>query len=268
MPPDALENAYGQFEGGLAPIPASAGCGKTDLPKEEFDTILNLIALLAIRNPRHRSRFSDFQDDTRHKILEITTATKERWERHFERAKAAGYMDGVVDVPYETIRKSVLDRNYKFVTSTTEHAQMEMKAFDTLLQLLGSRHWRWLRAGAGSAGFITSDHPVTLFWDTRPKGFAPLGHGLKGTTVFFPISPTVALEGSFDFRPGPTTLNAFSVGDFNLRVLSGAHRQIYAANKDVMLFDGNGFYTMRDLSHRIKERASTNKDRDSDTRTC
>ncbi|MBP1065327.1 hypothetical protein JOE51_006794 [Bradyrhizobium japonicum] len=257
VPPDALEQAYGNFEGELAPILKRVAGGDIDLTKEEFDCILNLVALLAIRNPRHRDRFSEFQDDIRQRLLEATTATKERWENHVNKARAAGYMEGVADVPYEVIRRSIADRDFKFVTTTTEHAQIEVDVLDTLLQVLGSRHWRWLRAGAGSGGFITCDHPVALFWDVRPKGLAPLGFGLKGTTVLFPISPSVALEGSFEYRGGPITLDAFCVGDFNLRLLAAAHRQIYSPNDKFLLFDGSAFFGKVDLIERIKIRALT-----------
>jgi hypothetical protein len=78
LPADALEQAYGKFESELAPILQSAGSGNVDLSKEEFDTILNLVTLLAIRNPRHRSRFGEFQDQARQIMLDILTATKER----------------------------------------------------------------------------------------------------------------------------------------------------------------------------------------------
>lgn len=253
LPADALEAAYGKFESELAPILQSAAGDTTDLSKGDFDTILNLVALLAVRNPRHRSRFSDFQDDVRQAILEVASGTKERWEQILRQAKAAGYMEGAPDVPYDAARRSILEREFKFVTSTTEHAQIELHVFDSLLQTLGERNWRWLRAGHRTGGFITSDHPVALFWDVRPKGHLPLGFGLKGTTVLFPISPSVALEGSFDRRDGPITLDAFSVGDFNARILANAHRQIYAPHDDFLFFDGKQFLMMQDLIARLKQ---------------
>ncbi|WP_342739544.1 DUF4238 domain-containing protein [Bradyrhizobium sp. B117] len=89
LAPDALEMAHGQFEGELAPILQSVVNGNIDATKEDFDSILNLVALLAIRNPRYRSPFSEFQDNVRQQILQLTSATKERWEAHIERANAA-----------------------------------------------------------------------------------------------------------------------------------------------------------------------------------
>jgi uncharacterized protein DUF4238 len=57
--PDFLEKQYGKFESELAPILKALRAGEK-CSKLEFDHVLNLITLLANRNPRHRKTFSKF----------------------------------------------------------------------------------------------------------------------------------------------------------------------------------------------------------------
>jgi hypothetical protein len=252
LPPDALEMAYATFESELAPVLKKLGSGKT-CNDDEFSYVLNLIALLAIRNPRFRESFGEFRDNVRQQVLQLATATKERWEAQVKRAKAAGYMEGIADVPYEQIRSSVVKRNFKFVTTTSEHARNELYAFDHLLNILARRSWRWVHADENSGGFITSDHPVCLVWNTPPKGFAPLGYGLTGTTVYLAVSPFLALRGEFDGPTNALKADVFSVGLFNRRIANNAHRQVYAANDKFVFFDHREFFDIDDLLKRAIE---------------
>jgi hypothetical protein len=252
LEPDALEKAYGAFEGEVAPIlkrlAGGASCSEDDL-----SYVLNLITLLAIRNPRFRERFGEFQDNVRRQIMSLQTSTKERWDSQLAKAKAAGYMEGIKEVPYEEIRASVVNRDFRFVTTTSEHARVELNAFDKLLHVLAQRRWRCLRAEPNSGGFITSDHPVCLFWNKPPRGFAPLGYGLTGTTVTFPVSPLLALEGRVGGPADDLVLDVFSVGLFNRRMIENAHRQIYAANDKFLIFDMENFYDANDVLQRVRE---------------
>jgi Protein of unknown function (DUF4238) len=253
LKPDALENAYGAFEGELAPIlkklANGGGCSE-----DEFAYVLNLIALLAVRNPRSRERFAEFQDDVGQKMLRLMTATKDRWESQVSKDKAAGYMDGVKDVPYEAIKAGVLNRRYRVVTTTNHHARLELGAFDGLLQVLARRSWRWLRARPNTGGFITCDHPVCIYWNERPEGFAPLGYGLTGTAVIFPVAPFIALEGQFDGSTTDRDLDVFEVGLFNARMINNAHRQIYAINNKFLIFDTERFHDVNDVVQRAREK--------------
>jgi hypothetical protein len=251
LPADALETAYAAFEGELAPVLKRLSNGGT-CDEDEFSYVLNLIALLAIRNPRFRESFGEFQNNVRHQMLQLATATKERWEAQVAQARAAGYMEGVKDVPYEQMRSSVVKRNFKSVTSTSEHARNELNVLDTLLNILARRSWRWVHADENSGGFITSDHPVCLVWNKPPKGFAPLGYGLTGTTVYFSVSPSLALRGEFDGPTNDLKADVFSVGLFNRRIANNAHRQIYAANDKFVFFDYSDFFDIDDLLNRVR----------------
>jgi hypothetical protein len=91
-----------------------------------------------------------------------------------------------------------LNKNFDLKRRLANMLASSWTFFDNLLQLIGRRKWRWLRAAPNSGGFITCDHPVRLFRKKKLSGRAPIGFGLKNTTVLFPISPIVALEGEFE----------------------------------------------------------------------
>jgi hypothetical protein len=196
------------------------------------------------------------------------TATPERWAGQVKQARQAGALpENIEDVPYEVVRDLVANRKLKMAATTSQHSALELGVFEDLLEVIGQRAWRWVHADATSGGFITSDHPVCLFSNRPPKGLPALGYGMTGTTVFFPVSPYLALCGEFD---GPTTdgvADVFAVGTFNRRMVNHAYRQIYAANDEFVFFDHFELFNITDLLRRIEERKKerANDDEPGDT---
>ncbi|MBV9983459.1 DUF4238 domain-containing protein [Bradyrhizobium sp.] len=254
LPPDALESAYANFEGELAPVLKRLVSG-APCSEDDFSYILTLMGVLAVRNPRYRANFADFQNNARLKILAVQLSTKERWERQLARMRKDGYLEGVLDVPYETLKAQLEEGAFKFVTTTGEHARTELYALDNLINILAARTWRWVRASNDSGGFITSDHPVCLNWIRRPRGFAPLGYGLSGTTVYFPLSPNLAVIGEFDGPMEDLSADVYMVANFNRRILNNAKRQAYMADYKFRIFDGATLFGIEELVRRSRERA-------------
>lgn len=251
--PDYLENQYGKFESEVAPILKALRAGEK-CSKPEFDHVLNLITLLANRNPRHRKTFSDFQDEVAQQVLRLATATPERWAAQVKQAREAGALpENIKDVPYEVVRDLATNRKLKMTATTSQHAALELGVFEDLLEVIAQRTWRWLHAEASSGGFITSDHPVCLFSNVPPRGLQALGYGMTGTKVYFPVSPLLALCGEFDGPTGDYKVDAFEVGSFNLRMVNHAHRQIYAADDQFVFFDYREFFGISDLLSRIQK---------------
>jgi hypothetical protein len=95
---------------------------------------------------------------------------------------------------------------------------------------------------------------VCLNWIRRPRGLAPIGYGLSGTTVFFPISPNLAVLGEFGGQTDDVAADAFAVADFNRRVVNNANRQVFAKDDNFQLFDGRDFFGAADLLKRAQEK--------------
>ena len=85
--PDAVENALAPFEGNA--ICAIRRVVETQsFPSDsDWNLILNLLALLAVRNPRLRGSFNQSREQTVRIIGNLLASDKKLWDRHMQRAK-------------------------------------------------------------------------------------------------------------------------------------------------------------------------------------
>jgi hypothetical protein len=248
--PDAVESAYSQFEAELAPALSRTIESRTLADGEDRELVLNLIGLLAIRNPRHRANFAGFQNRLFKTVLNLALSTKEVWESQVQRMRAAGYLAEDAPTDYEQIKAAVMLGDYSFVTPTNQHVAIELDALDAVLPPLFARKWTVFRTTAKDQGFITSDHPVCLTWaDPDPKLVGrPIGFGLPNSLVLFPLSKEVALSGRFEGSEATVEADVFDVGSLNSTFADYAERQIYARDSHQQCFRGmEGFITVGQL---------------------
>ena len=163
-PSDALENALSGFETEVSQALDRIIMTRSIKNDDDRAYLLNLMALIAIKNPRHREGWRSAQEQICKKILDLATATPERWASQIRRAKADGYIDADADEDYRRMREFVEADQYKIGVPTDRHLEMEMKAFETVLPFFFHRKWVLFRAPVGATGFVTSDHPVCLMW--------------------------------------------------------------------------------------------------------
>jgi hypothetical protein len=78
--PDSLEKGLSSFEGMAADALRVISQEKSFTDKKTFDVLVNLIALMAVRNPQVREVCSDFMDEVSKKLSHVMLSTKERWE--------------------------------------------------------------------------------------------------------------------------------------------------------------------------------------------
>jgi hypothetical protein len=221
---DALEADIAGFEGELA------SALERIVKKRSFDdsddrlVVLNFIALLAIRNPRHRATISGFEDRMLKMMAELMVATPERWASQVKYGKEAGVLSDDMDLDYETVKAFVRKGDYRFVTPRMQHIQMELSVFDAVLPYICERKWSLLKAGVRTSGFITSDHPVCLMWSDPKKrmGFRGPGLGMMGTELLFPLSSDLALFGRFEGEEAEREVNDFVIAGFNGAVVTYA----------------------------------------------
>lgn len=230
MAPDHVESGYARFEG-VASAALRRLCERRDFGSaEDHNLILNLIALLAIRNPRMREHSRRMHETIIKRAVELATATKERFERSIAGAVRDGHVEPDHGLSYESMRDFVERDRYTIDVPTTRHVDDELRRVDVVLPLLGRRSWMLLRAAPGTGGFVTSDHPVVLDWiDRRGRGtFQSPGHGLKSTEVIFPVSQDLVMYGQFEGRFGVLDVGLEAVTLINTDIIGRAQRQIYA----------------------------------------
>jgi len=185
--PDALEQALGGFEArAVSVIRGIQTRGK--LPAdEEFIHVINLMALLVVRNPRFRENRNKARDREVRVIGHMLVSDKRCFEYHVARAKAAGFIPQDSEVSFETMRRFIHDDQDTVIVSTSENLVEEFDCFETALQCLGTRYWTLVTASADAPDFSTCDHPVTVgFTDPYRRGLC--GYGLPETEVFFPLA--------------------------------------------------------------------------------
>ncbi|MBY0242340.1 MAG: DUF4238 domain-containing protein [Burkholderiaceae bacterium] len=231
--PDHIESGYAQFEG-VAAAALRRLCERREFGSvEDHNLILNLIALLAMRNPRAREHWRRTRETLLKRTVDVAMATPTRFEKSMANAVRDGFVPPDHGLSFAEIRDFIEQDRYTIEVSTTQHVEDELRRIDVILPLLGQRHWILLRAAPGSGGFVTTDHPVILDWteDRARGGFYPPGYGLRNTEVIFPVSQGLVMHGTFDGRHGGLDIDADLVARINTDIIRNAQRQVYARDE-------------------------------------
>ncbi|GAB4343134.1 MAG: hypothetical protein Kow0089_18720 [Desulfobulbaceae bacterium] len=248
---NVVEKSYAEFEGKAA-IALKNVQESLELEGKNKEYILNLIALLAVRSPEQRENTRQFTAQLAEKIMDLSLATKERWESQLAQMKADGYEpDG--DLSYEDMKEFHESKRYKIEVVKERHIEMELFGVEAILPSLHDRNWLLIRSTDESGPFITTDHPVNLTWKEPDKvppfyRYSP-GFGLKGTHVYFPLSRNLSLLGEFEGKKGLIEATKHLVAVLNSKMLTFAFRQIYAPNinffflgRDRSIVDGSKIF--------------------------
>lgn len=226
---DALESALASFESDAIDAVRKVLSARTFPGAVDFNVILNLIGLIALRNPRSRETFNQARSQTLHMLGDLLVSDRRIFESHVRRAAEAGYIADT-NVSFENVKKFVEERRYTIEFHPQDNSRVEFEAFDKLLPLLGQRTWSLFLAPPGGPEFICSDHPVTLVWKDGRGG--PVGFGLRNTEVFVPLGREVGLYGTFeDPLPLVVTLKAEAVAAMNTRSGANAERYVFSCFK-------------------------------------
>jgi len=243
LPADAHESEMAEFEGELARTLRSIEF-KNSINQDELEIILNFMGLLAIRNPHFREVMRRFVDDVTSRIMDLTLATKERWEGQVAQMEKDGV--DISGVSYEDMKRFVEEKKYHLTVATDFHIHQELKGLDAILPHLFNRTWLLVEATVEGGPFITSDHPVSLRWK-HPEEVPPFyrnspGFGMRDTQVIFPLSKNLVLIGEFENEEDGSDITAVTaspelVASINRMLIAGSRGQIYAPSFNFK-FDG------------------------------
>jgi hypothetical protein len=237
LPIDALESALAGLDN-LAVKAIRNVISRQIFPDAaDANTILNLLGLIAVRNPLSRGSFNRAREHTLRVIGQLLISDRALYERHLRRAHEAGDVPNV-EMPYETMKEFIEKDEYEIDFHPEENSRTEFKVFDGLLPLLGQRSWSLLLAPHDGPEFISSDRPVSLIW--RDARESPIGFALRETEVFFPLGRHAAFYGVFE-RPLPEVarLDETQVAAMNTRTLRHADRYLLCA-KDTFVVRRDG----------------------------
>jgi hypothetical protein len=253
---NALETALSEFEGEVIPALRRIEEQRSFDDEEERNLVLNLIARLAVSNPRLRARMNEFVGDINRMAASLMVATPERWEHAVARASEAGALTSEEVVTYEEARDFIRSDQYEVVPHQNFNIAIEMNVHDAVLQSLGARHWCLVAASDAAAGnFVTSDHPVCLVdLANRPAGLHGIGFGITQTAVVFPVSRRICLYGTFEDQERNRSANHLQVALLNSHIIAFAERQIYAYDEHFRYLQGGAIRQGTELLNAVAGR--------------
>ena len=231
VPPDALEKELAKLEGEIAPgikrIRENASFGENG---KDRDDAINLIALMALRNPRSRKDMGELYSQLVRAMLLMTFEEKARWEAWVEDRKKASQWPQDKPADYEGHKQFVEEHINGLRVHQNFTLEMELNALEDVYHYFDARKWRILKANEGSGGFVTTDYPVCFHREggmNYGQQYAP-GLGLSNDDVLIALSPKVALVGRLDGEENIVEVDKHTVASFNATVMGYAMKQIYA----------------------------------------
>ncbi len=236
--PDAIEKEMASLESEIAD--SLRNIEQTlSFRGEDRNTLLNFIALLAVRSPWMREHWRKTQDGLSRRIMDMALGSKEMWESQMRQMKKAGRSVNE-DVTYEQMKDFHERGEYEFTVAREWHIHMEFHVFRTVLEELGKRQWSMYVTNDKLGPFVTCDRPVSLTW-MYPEKVPPLfrsspGHGMPDTQVYVPMSHRLALLGEFNGEEGTYSALPSLVAMGNVRMIEHAAGQLYTIKRNFMYF--------------------------------
>jgi len=245
-PHDSLESGLSGFETMAADALRFVFQKRSLTDRHTLLVLMNLIALLAIRNPQVRNNWSHSLAQVYKTMLHMMISTKERWERAIRGIKASGVSvdDGIT---YEGMRDFVRSGEYEIETPTETHIFYEFHGIDAVLPFLVNRLWSLITISDSMGSFVTCDRPVGVWWKS-PEQIPPAmrdsaGFGMKNTIIVFPISSHMLMTGEFEETdrvfPHDVVLPATEelAAHMNSQIIRFAVRWIYASDLSFKFID-------------------------------
>jgi hypothetical protein len=263
VPADALEKELGKLEGVIAPgiarIREKASFGENKVDRED---LINLVTLLAMRNPRTRAAMNKLYTDVIQGMVLATFEKKERWETMVEAMKVAEKWPKDKPADYEGHKEFVEKNIHGLKPHKNLMLMEELEAQENMYWYFDAFKWRLLKAKEGTGGFVTSDHPVCMDRPLAPVKYGHLyapGYGLADRDILLSLSPNVAVVGRREGEEDVVEVDRHNVASFNATVMGFALRQVYSRDdqyyyaRPTHLPIGRGFTLLQDAVFRQRE---------------
>jgi hypothetical protein len=228
-PPDVLEQALSNGEQRMSEACRKVDSLRTFPSDEDYSYILNLICLLAVRDPQRRKTLNRAREQTTRIIESMLVSDPKIYEHHLKKAIEAGKLSQkeACAVSFEDLKQFVGEGEYEIKFLPEGNIKIEFNAFNKLLPILHERMWSVLVAPDPGPCFICSDRPVSLRW--RKGGAGPVGFALRNTEVFFPLTPRTGFYGVYEKSLPPVfSLNPKLIAMLNWRMVESAKSYVFS----------------------------------------
>lgn len=235
QPLDVIEKALSDFENRGVQAIRNVNRTETFPNDEDCNYILNLISLIAVRNPQRRNSFNRVREAVIHKIGDFLVSNEKIWNHHLKKAQEAGDVKEN-NVSDEEMKRFIEKRRYEIEFAPEENLRVEFSAHDSLLPILGQRTWTLLVAPDSGPNFICADHPVVLNWKSSVCR-DPIGFELPGTEVFFPLGPHTGFYGVYEeFFDTVLKVTPEQVAFMNRRIVENAERHVFTTKDNFFIW--------------------------------
>ena len=235
QPPDAIERALAPIEGQAVEAIRRVIDSETFPSDGDWNLILNLLCLIAVRNPKMRGVFNDARELMLRRLAELLVSEEKVWNHHLTKARDA--CESIAEpVSFDQVKQFVEAKRYSIEFHPEGNLRVEFEAFNELLPMLGKRTWSVLVAPEGGPEFICSDHPVSVTWKSGHSG--PIGFGHKQTEVFMPLGRRVGFYGVYE-SPLKQVINCkpHHVAMMKRRTVWNAEMHVYSAQQNFFVLD-------------------------------
>lgn len=249
-PPDVIENALAPLEQEAVQAIANAVATEEFPIDDDYSSILNLICLIAVRNPFFRKSFNRAREQTIYQLCDLLVSDKRLWEHHVRKAREDG--EKIPDsASFEEMKRFIEEQEFEIEFRPEDNLRVELNSFDNILPILGERTWSLIIAPTDGPEFICSDHPVAIDWKFGRQG--PIGLALRETEVFFPLSRRAGFYGTFE-DPLQKVVHAKpgNVATMNRRVAFNAERHVFSPLESFAVWIEGDIKTINCRYHKMK----------------
>ena len=88
--PDAVEDGYAEIEAGISTHLVEVIDAQAFPSGKHFNSIINLVANVSVRNPRFRENISGFLEDVAKQVLNVSLSSEEIWSSQLRQMKQNG----------------------------------------------------------------------------------------------------------------------------------------------------------------------------------
>jgi hypothetical protein len=244
---EAVESILSKIESATAAaVRRLLASDNSELEGQDRADLLFFMAVFAVRVPFFRNLTEKFAANVAKNLMQVSASDPECFE-HTVREALKG-KENLTPDKIEELRQWVLDDS-KYTIRASPRLSIVMgfqSVVDTIYPIFDQMRWAVVRAG-GDLGFITGDTPVTWVDPTLAPPFC-YGLGLRGVEVTFPVSPKVALFGTWEGPTGSIRAKDPLVQEFNARRVVFAERYSFADSE-------SGARSALDVRARMKQRA-------------
>ena len=198
--PMGIERALADVEGKCATVVRDiVKSQKVPADREQFEVMLNFVAIAAVRVPIIRQTHSEFIDKVTKDVVRLGFLGTDGATLLRKLSKTEG--KPLTDEEIQQIQHGIENDHFTYNLDQNWHIQTMIEVAGALLPALGMRNWGVWTVADDAPDLVCSDRPVTL---TATAPFPPLlspAFGTPKTLMTLPLTRRVLLVSQFEPLP-------------------------------------------------------------------